>query len=261
MVTTVSRNHSGGPERASVFTGVGLTSTSTGPATSVMLDGWARLRSSASTATAASTGTHGWQTAMTCERGPSTCRNSTTWSTSSSSPNGPCSSPTSRALCQSVTWTSWSGSMVRTVSVSRVAKCPDSGATTQHARLGRRAVGQVLGEPQQRAERGPRDDLLVHGTADPVGLDDGLAYPEGEPLVGDRAVDEDLVRGAQPADGIEVGDRGRQQVQRLERGPRHGARAVERDALRFVRGIQHADSPDRPRTAVERCAATSAITR
>ena len=79
--------------------------------------------------------------------------------------------------------------------------------------------------------------------------------------MGDGAVDEDLVRGAQPADGIEVGDRRRQPVERLERGPRHGARAVERDALRFVRGIEHADSRDRPQTAVERCAATSAITR
>ena len=127
-----------------VFTEVGLTSTSTGPATSVMLAGRARLRSSASTATAASTGTHGWQTAMTCERGPSTCRNSTTWSTSSSSPNGPCSSPTSRALCQSVMWTSWSGSIVRTVSVSRVAKCPDSGATSSTRGCGGAPSGRSL---------------------------------------------------------------------------------------------------------------------
>ena len=127
-----------------MFTGVGLTATSTGPATSVMLAGWATLRSSASTATAASTGTHGWHTAMTCERGPSTCRNSTTWSTTSSSPNGPCSRPTSRALCQSVTCTSWSGSSVRTVSVSRVAKCPDSGATTSTRGWGGAPSGRSL---------------------------------------------------------------------------------------------------------------------
>jgi hypothetical protein len=93
------------------------------------------------------------------------------------------------------------------------------------------------------------------------GLDADLVDPEGKPLVGDGAVDEDLVRGAEPADGIQVGDRGWQQVQRLQRSPGRGARAVERDALRFVRGIQHADSPDRPRTAVVRPAATSAITR
>ena len=92
---------------------------------------------------------------------------------------------------------------------------PGQRGDDQHPRLGRRALGQVLGEAQQRAERRPRDDLLVHGDRPHPGrgLDADLVDPEGEPLVGDRAVDEDLVRGAQPADGIQVGDRGRQQVQ------------------------------------------------
>ena len=37
--------------------------------------------------------------------------------------------PMSRALCQSVTYTSWSGSSVRTVARSRVEKCPARAAT------------------------------------------------------------------------------------------------------------------------------------
>lgn len=45
-------------------------------------------------------------------------------------PNRPALSGTSRALCQSVTYTSWSASSTCTVWRSRVAKCPDIGATS-----------------------------------------------------------------------------------------------------------------------------------
>ena len=51
-------------------------------------------------------------------------------STYSSKPKRPCQRPTSRALAQSVMWTSWSGSSTRTVSRSSVAKWPLSGATS-----------------------------------------------------------------------------------------------------------------------------------
>ena len=55
--------------------------------------------------------------------------NSIKWVMYSSRPKRPSDSGTSRALCQSVMCTSWSTSMVRTVSISSVAKWPDSGAT------------------------------------------------------------------------------------------------------------------------------------
>ena len=60
-----------------------------------------------------------------------------TCSTYSSRPKRPSDSGTSRALCQSVMYTSWSASMVRAVSLSSVAKWPDSGATI--STLGRAA--------------------------------------------------------------------------------------------------------------------------
>ena len=56
---------------------------------------------------------------------------------------------TSRALCQSVMQTSWSGSIVRTRLRSSVAKCPDSGATTRTCGW---AIVHILREAQQRAE-------------------------------------------------------------------------------------------------------------
>ncbi len=51
-------------------------------------------------------------------------------STYSSKPKRPCQMPTSRALAQSVMCTSCSGKSTRTVSRSRVAKWPESGATS-----------------------------------------------------------------------------------------------------------------------------------
>jgi hypothetical protein len=133
----------------------------------------------------------------------------------------------------------------------------------EHARLRRRTLGQVLREAQQRAERRARDDLLVHGDhlRTRGRLDTDLVDGEGEPFVGDRAVDEDLMRRAEAADGVQVAEWRRQQVEALQRHARCGTRPVERDALCLICGIQHADSPYRPQTAVERCTATSAITR
>ena len=49
----------------------------------------------------------------------------------SSTPKRPCRVGTSRALCQSVMKTSWSGSIVRTVARNSVAKWPESGATSR----------------------------------------------------------------------------------------------------------------------------------
>ena len=55
---------------------------------------------------------------------------SMTCSMYSSSPNAPCSTGMSRALCQSMTCTSWSDSRVRMVGRISVVKCPDMGPTT-----------------------------------------------------------------------------------------------------------------------------------
>jgi hypothetical protein len=115
---------------ASALTAVGLTRQSMGPAISVRLAGVAGCASSAISAVAASAATQGWQMATRCEPGPIAARKSIRCSMYSSSPKRPAASGTSRALCQSVTWTSWSASIVRAVSRSSVAKWPDIGATS-----------------------------------------------------------------------------------------------------------------------------------
>ena len=114
---------------ASSFTRVGLMRQSIGPAISVRLRGVQRLWFSAMIDAAASAATHGWHTARTCAPGPIASRKAIRCVMYSSSPNLPCSSDTSRALRQSVMNTSWSPSIVRTVSFNSVAKCPDIGAT------------------------------------------------------------------------------------------------------------------------------------
>ncbi len=48
----------------------------------------------------------------------------------SSSPKRPAATGMSRALFQSMTYTSWSASSVRTVGRSSVAKCPEMGPTS-----------------------------------------------------------------------------------------------------------------------------------
>ena len=119
---------------ASLLTSVGLTRQSTGPAISVRLWGWSGRSSSAMSAVAANAATHGWHTATQCARAPDSAVtawvNSISVSMYSSSPKRPCCKPTSRALCQSVMYTSWSCSSVRAVSRSRVAKWPERGATS-----------------------------------------------------------------------------------------------------------------------------------
>ena len=76
-----SRNHSIGLQVASSLTLVGLILVSIGPAIRVMLSGWAGLPSAAMVATAASTCTQGWHTAITCMPGPRVSRNRITCST------------------------------------------------------------------------------------------------------------------------------------------------------------------------------------
>ena len=60
---------------ANSFTLVGLILVSIGPAISVIVRGCALLPDSAISATAASTGTVGWQTATTCVPGPNSSMN------------------------------------------------------------------------------------------------------------------------------------------------------------------------------------------
>ena len=67
---TCRSNHSIGRLVARLFTSVGLTLASIGPAISVRLRGTAALPSSAISAVAASADTHGWHTASMCAPGP-----------------------------------------------------------------------------------------------------------------------------------------------------------------------------------------------
>ena len=75
---TLSRNQSMPFSSASRLTAVGLRRVSIGPPISVMVAGAKRSPFASISATAASTGTEGWQTAMTCVSGPSSCSMSTT---------------------------------------------------------------------------------------------------------------------------------------------------------------------------------------
>ena len=135
-----------------------------GPAISVSVRGVQSLPASDITAVATSAATQGWHTAITCVSGPSTSSQWMRYSMYASKPKLPSASATSRALCQSVTQTSCSGSSVCTVPRSSVAKCPDSGATssTFGARCEPTAFG-LLGEVQQRAERLHVGGFFAHG--------------------------------------------------------------------------------------------------
>ena len=81
---------------------VGLIRVSIGPAISVMLRGCAALSSSAMSATAASTGTQGWQTPTTCEPGPRLLEEADHVVDIFVEAERPSPSGTSRTLCQSV---------------------------------------------------------------------------------------------------------------------------------------------------------------
>jgi hypothetical protein len=127
---TCFSNHSMGLEVASSLTLVGLTRASTGPAMSVRLSGCSGWLPCAMTDAATSADGHGWHTDSRCIGSPMDSMKRMTWLTYSLKPNDPASSGVSRALCQSVMYTSWSASSVRTVGRSNVAKWPDNGATT-----------------------------------------------------------------------------------------------------------------------------------
>ena len=129
MVITLRSNHSIGLLVARSFTTVGSTRVSMGPAMSVSVRGCAGLPASAITAVATSAATHGWHTAITWVPGPRISIHRIRCSMYPSKSKVPSARGTSRALCQSVTHTSCSGSSVRTVPRRRVAKWPESGAT------------------------------------------------------------------------------------------------------------------------------------
>ena len=72
FMTTLLRNQSMSRLSASALTAVGLTRVSIGPPISVMVAGRKRSLRASISAIAATTGTDGWQTAMTCADGPMT---------------------------------------------------------------------------------------------------------------------------------------------------------------------------------------------
>jgi hypothetical protein len=85
-------------------------------------------------------------------------------------------------LCESVLWTSWPATIVRAVSRSSVAKCPDIGRRhDQHARAGLR---YRLAEVKQRAKRGTAHGNLGHG--DGLAAAGCLVDAESGPIVGRR---------------------------------------------------------------------------
>ncbi len=88
--------------------------------------GWS---SSAISATAASAATQGWQIAIRCVPGPMASQEVHQVLDVLVEAEAAGGIGTSRALCQSVMYTSWSASIVRAVSRSSVAKWPDIGAT------------------------------------------------------------------------------------------------------------------------------------
>ncbi len=130
MLITLRSNQEIGLLVARSFTTVGSTRVSIGPAMSVSVRGCAGFPASAITAVATSAGTHGWHTAITWVSGPMISIQRMRCSMYPSKSMAPSASGTSRALCQSVIQTSCSGSRVRTVPRSNVAKWPESGAIT-----------------------------------------------------------------------------------------------------------------------------------
>ena len=115
------RNQANGRSAASSVGAVGAKRASIGLPMKVMEAGRAASPSSAMSAAAAITAGPGWHTATTCVRGPSTVSMLRMCSTKSWKSNRPSPTGTSRALHQSVTYTSWSCRKVCTVPRSRVA--------------------------------------------------------------------------------------------------------------------------------------------
>ena len=73
FMMVLRRNQSVPRASASLLTAVGASRVSIGPPISVIVSGRSGSRSSDISATAASTGTDGWHTAMTCAPGPRWC--------------------------------------------------------------------------------------------------------------------------------------------------------------------------------------------
>ena len=157
-----------------------------------------------------------------------------TWSMYSSKPKRPSASGMSRALCQSVRYTSWSASIVRTVSRNSVAKCPDERArpTAPAAR-----VRRLLGEVQQGAEGGRRCHLLVHRDRRPLDHD-GVDAERGS-LVGEassRSTSYAAERCRTPT--VSANDGGSARSARADMPAR--VRMVREVSLRLIGVVQHA---------------------
>ena len=116
---------------------VGLIRVSTGPAIRVRLRGWAGLSLAAMIATAASAAGQGWQTAIRWAPGPMSRGRRSRGRCSRRGRTRPCSRGTSRALRQSVTYTSWSG---------RSEAHGGCAAGSRSARPGRRRAGPAAGD-------------------------------------------------------------------------------------------------------------------
>ena len=116
------------------------------------------------------------------------------WATYSSRPKSPAESGTSRALFQSVMWTSQSASMVCTVARRSVAKWPDIGATMSTLGCG---VARSFSKRSRRQNCVAGDDRLLH-------VDGAVLYlhplqREGWALVGDFGIGEHVGGGGEQA--------------------------------------------------------------
>ena len=168
-------NHSIDRLVASSLTLVGLTRASMGPAMRVMLRGCAGWRPSAITATAPRTATHGWQTATTCDSGPIAFKEADdvvdeVVQAERSVLEGNVAGVVPVGDVDIVL-----GEHVRTVPRSRVAKCPDIGATRStlagscrgpsgSAAAWRRASDRRFPRAPRPPGRRPRRDRSRRGT-------------------------------------------------------------------------------------------------
>ena len=164
-----------------MFTGVGLTSTSTGPATSVMLAGCATLRSSASTRDRRE-----HRHARLADGHDVRARSEHLQELDDVVDD--LVQPERAVLEADVAGVVPVGDVDVVVGQQRAdgvgeqgREVPGQRGDEQHARLRRRAVGQVLGEAQQRAERGPATTSSCTATArTPSGVSTPtLSIPKG----------------------------------------------------------------------------------
>src|SRR6266404_6261922 len=233
---TVRSNQSSGCASANRLTSVGFAAGSIGPPINIIDAGWQASPAAASSDTAASTGTEGWHTAMTCVCGPSRRMKRITRSTKSSRPNRPKRSGTFRAFTQSVMKTSWSQQGLDGAAQQGREVARERG-NDQDDRLFARPI---LTEMEQVAKRIGGDDLLGHSNR--FTLDRYCPDAEIGPVMRHAGVGQQLHRGRSAANTWRIPDQRPRVVEKTPESLGHQPNRTEYVVVYLIGLVQHKSS-------------------